>query len=535
MRNGLLITLFVLSACQDQLLTIDPLARGEEASDQGPHDDYAAAARVSGVPVDLLIAISHVETRMQMVDGHVEFDGKAPSIGLMGLKETQLAEAVRLSGLDEEEVRHTRAGNIQATALLLAAWADDEGIGPNDLDAWAPVVARFSDIQHEEAASEYVHYEVFELLSEGLELEDVVLPPREVAPNYRAPTRLKDGRNDAYALWSPSPNYTSTRYGYTPQYVVIHTCEGSYSGCWGWLSNPAAGASAHYVVNDDGSEVRQLVDEDHRAWHVAANYDCNNNDGHECNYSGITMNTLSVGIEHAGYASQASWSPGLLDRSAELTCGITERHNIPRDSYHIFGHGQIQPWNRTDPGPNWPWAEYLDDVQTACGDHGPTGSTGSTGGTTGGTAAPTTGLPGSFVVDSNNGYNTSARTWIDVGSAWSASANVSGYYNTGYWWARTAASSNLASFHVETDADQCYTVEAWWTSAWDRTNATFIAYDASDRELGRTTVHQGSNGARWNHLGDWTFPAGANRVSLSRWGNGDGVVVADALRFTECD
>ena len=26
--------------------------------------------------------------------------------------------------------------------------------------------------------------------------------------------------------------------------IVIHTCEGSYSSCWSWLSNTAAQASA---------------------------------------------------------------------------------------------------------------------------------------------------------------------------------------------------------------------------------------------------------------------------------------------------
>ena len=532
MRNATLWMLLLSTGCQDQLLGVEQLGRDGEVTDVGPHDDYADAARAAGVPMELLIAISHVETRMQMVEGHVEFDGKAPTVGLMGLKEDQLAEAIELSGLSEEQVRTERAANIQAAAALLATWADEAGIDPTNLAAMAPVVARYSGIVHEEAVAEYVHYGVFEVLGEGLQLEGVDLDPIDVAPAFPKPSRVKDARNDGSAIWSPSPNYTNHRYGQTPQYVVIHTCEGSYSGCWGWLSNPAAGASAHYVVNDDGSEVRQLVDEDHRAWHAAAKYDCNLNSGVECHNSGTTMNTLSVGIEHAGYAGQSSWDPGLLDRSAALTCGITERHGIPRDAYHIFGHGQIQPWNRTDPGPNWPWTEYLDKVQGACGDHGT-----STGGTTPtpGTGSPSsTGLAAQFVVDSNNGYNQSGRTWIDVGTAWNASANVSGYYNTGYWWARTAANSNLASFHFESDSTQCYSVEGWWTAAHDRTNATFIAYGDDDREIGRATVFQGSDGGRWNHLGDWTFPAGTNRVSLSRWGNGDGVVIADALRFTEC-
>jgi len=529
MRYGLLF-LVIVTGCQDRLLQVDELAKGEEVTDAGPHEEYAAAARTQGVPMELLVAISHVETRMQMVQGQVEFEGKAPTVGLMGLKEDHLAEALDLVDLSEGAVRSERAANVEAAAALLSSWADEAGIDRDDLGAWAPVVARFSGIEHEEAVAEYVHFGVYELLSEGLQLEGLVIEPVAVEPAFPLPTRVKGQRNDGSAIWTPSPNYTSHRYGYTPEYVVIHTCEGSYSGCWGWLSNSASGVSAHYVVDDDGSEVRQLVDEDHRAWHVGADYDCDLNGGHDCGNSGITMNTLSVGIEHAGYAGQSSWDGGLIDRSAELTCGITERHGIPRDTYHIFGHGQIQPWNRTDPGPNWPWPEYIEKVQEACGDIPSTGgSSGSTSGTTG-----ATGLASQFVVDSNNGYNQSGRTWIEVGSAWNASANVSGYYNTGYWWARTEASSNLASFHFTTDATQCYSVEAWWTAAFDRTSATFLAYDEGGTELGRATVDQERDGSRWNHLGDWTFPAGTNRVSLSRWGSGDGVVIADALRLTEC-
>jgi N-acetyl-anhydromuramyl-L-alanine amidase AmpD len=528
MRQGLIFAVFA-AACSTPLPPGE-LVRDGEPVDPGPHDAYAAAARVSGVAPELLMAISQVETRMQMVVGEAEFEGQDRAVGVMGLKESQLALAAELSDRTIYDLTTERAANIEAAAMLLAAYADEAGVDPSDLSAMAPVVARYSGIDNEEAAAEYVHYEVYSVLAEGLELEGMVMPGQDVAPDFRLPKRIRDPRKDeSSAIWTPSPNYTSTRYGYDPEFVVIHTCEGSYSGCWGWLTNSASGVSAHYVVNDKGTEVRQLVDEDYRAWHVGASYDCDLNSGHDCGLDGITMNTLSVGIEHAGYASQSSWDDGLLDRSAELTCNITQRHGIPRDSLHIFGHGQIQPWSRTDPGPNWPWTDYLQRVQEACGDIPSSG-----GSSSGGSSGGATGLSSQFVIDSNTGLNTS-RTWIDVGSAWNASANVAGYYNTGYWWARTEANSNLASFYFKTDASQCYTVDAWWTAASDRTDGTFIAYDTNGKEVGRSTVFMGSSGSRWNRLGDWTFPAGTNRVSLSRWGNGDGVVIADAIRLTECN
>ena len=39
--------------------------------------------------------------------------------------------------------------------------------------------------------------------------------------------------------WRPSPNF-DTRSGGTPFFVIIHTCEGAYSGCWSWLTNSAS-------------------------------------------------------------------------------------------------------------------------------------------------------------------------------------------------------------------------------------------------------------------------------------------------------
>jgi len=645
MRSFLLPAVVLVVGCTEYLPT-DQLARDTPVDDQGPNEAFEQAARVSGVPSELLMAIAHVESGLQMVRGEEEFPGMPAAHGLMGLRGAQIEEAAALAEVSVDDVMELRHENVLAAAMLLAEYADEEGIDTDDLAAWAPVVARFSGIDNEEAAAEYVHYEVYDVLQSGLQLEGLTLAPVAVVPDYRQPARQRNARlDDATSIWTPSPNHNS-RSGRIPEYVVIHTCEGSYSGCWGWLTNSASNVSAHYVVNDDGTEVRQLVDEDDRAWHASASYDCDNNFDQDCHNDGTSMNTLSVGIEHAGYANQSSWDSGLIQRSAELTCGITERNNIPRDSYHIFGHGQIQPWNRTDPGPNWPWTDYLDRIQTACGDiSGGGGSTGPTpevaideeiaastgaedewaievpagagelrvtlsGGTgdadlfvnegsvvsrslwdcrsnsntneeecvitspvegvysilvhsyrtysgvtltaevdggstgTGSTGTGTgsggswtgwgeTGLPSTFIIDSNNGANQSGDWWIEVSGNWNASANVSGYYNTGYWWARTASVSDTADFFFVTEELSCFQVEAWWSAASDRGMATFIGYDEDDNELSRGLVDQRAQGGQWNHLGYWTFPAGTNRVSLSRWGDGDEVVIADAVRLSD--
>lgn len=504
---------------------------------------FAEAVLAEDVPLEILVGIAYSETGMQMVQGEEEFEGRSPGFGVMGLRGDMIPLAAELAGLSEEEVTTDRDANIMAVAALLSEWAAEEGIDTSDLGAWAPVVARYSGIENPEGLAEYVHHEVFAAINTGVKLEGFEMDATEATADYPTPAIDEQRTGDSSAIWTRSPNQSS-RGSYSPQIVVIHTCEGSYSGCWSWLTNSAAGVSAHYVVNSTGTQVRHLVDEDRKAWHISASYSCSRNDGVLCNRNGVSTNNFSIGIEHAGYGSQSSWNAGLIDRSAALTCGITERHGIPIDEYHIVGHGQLQPWNRTDPGAAWPWASYLSKVETECGG----GSTPPTPPTPAPPTQPTSPTnpapptpaptPGSdptaqqFVIDSNSNANDSAWYDIDVSSSWWPSANVSNYYNTGYWVAPTYSVSDPAEFNFRASGDACYRVDAWWTAGSDRTDdAVFLGWDAAENEVGRATVNQRINGGQWNTLGTWQFSPGWNTVALSRWNNG-GYVIADAVRLT---
>jgi N-acetyl-anhydromuramyl-L-alanine amidase AmpD len=89
-----------------------------------------------------------------------------------------------------------------------------------------------------------------------------------------------------------SPNQSS-RHGQTMTHLVWHATAGSYAGSVAWLCQPAADASAHLVIREDGGEVTQLVHLDAKAWHAVA------------------ANGYSVGVEHA--------SPGAgFDSHAQL-------------------------------------------------------------------------------------------------------------------------------------------------------------------------------------------------------------------------
>ena len=64
---------------------------------------------------------------------------------------------------------------------------------------------------------------------------------------------------------SKSPN-TMSRYGWSPDMIVMHICEGSFAGSVSWLCNPASQASSHYVTGKNG-ELSQLVDLSLATWY----------------------------------------------------------------------------------------------------------------------------------------------------------------------------------------------------------------------------------------------------------------------------
>ena len=105
-----------------------------------------------------------------------------------------------------------------------------------------------------------------------------------------------------------------------------------------------------------------MVDTANRAWH--ATY----------------YNSRSIGIENVGYAGQAStWNYKNLASLEHLVAYLAYTYNIPvvhptdnaydypndtLDEPGIVAHAQVQPWDRTDPGPYFPWTQFITDVQT---------------------------------------------------------------------------------------------------------------------------------------------------------------------------
>ncbi|HNS41688.1 MAG TPA: N-acetylmuramoyl-L-alanine amidase [Taishania sp.] len=159
----------------------------------------------------------------------------------------------------------------------------------------------------------------------------------------------------------PSCNYTSGRSA-TISAVTIHTMQGSYSGSINWFKNCSSNVSAHYCLRSSDGQITQCVLEANTAWHVGIN------------------NSFTIGLEHEGYVSDASWyTIAMYDASALLVKDICTSHSIepkrtaffpwasttnynassiPGSCVKIKGHQHFPSQTHTDPGANWNWDYY---------------------------------------------------------------------------------------------------------------------------------------------------------------------------------
>jgi N-acetyl-anhydromuramyl-L-alanine amidase AmpD len=493
------IALLVLVAAACRGSPTQPCVTARLAADRvspaARHSPYDSVFRAAGtefqVPGTVLEAIGWVETRWQMVQGTEEFPGRAPKFGVMGLGGDALARGAALAGVTLEAARRDPVANIRAAAALLHAYGVEAG------GDWDAAAARFSGIDLPAGRAAYARDVAQAAGPAPLALAAECPPPNPGgAPDY------------AGAVWRATPNYNQRPADSTGalHMVIIHTCESNYASCWSWLVNPASQVSAHYVVDEDGGEISQLVREPDRAWHIAALYDCTLNRRHDCWLDGVQSNDFTVGVEHAGFASQAAFPASQLEASATLVCDITRDRAIPRDWQHIVGHGQLQPADRTDPGANWPWIPYLHRVQALCGE---------------------------VVVDDSAQFNDPAVATAAVPAAWAAADTTPDYYGGGYRWAPTQpAATDAAVFSFLLTGSGPRTLDARWTSGTNRSpQATYAVITPAGDTLGQVPVDQRTGGGTWRTLGTWSFPAGWSRVALLRSGATGSVVVADAVRL----
>ena len=508
--------------------------------------EFVAAAEEFGVPAQILQAVAFAETQWQMVEGQGEFDGQDPAYGVMGLRGEALGIGAALAGVDAAAAKTERLANIRAGAALLRSYADELGIHRGELAAWAAAAARYSGIEDPEIQAYYIHEGVYAALQGGVVIrgedgEPVASLPAmpEITADFAKPPVIPvQGPDYAPAVWRASPNYSSRPAGDIgkPGMVIIHSCEGGYAGCWGWLANSKSGVSAHYVIKEDGTEITQLVREDKKAWHIAAEYKCDLNAKTECWRNGYSSNNFTIGIEHAGYAKQAAWNSKLIDESAKLVCDITKDWKIARDKYHIVAHGTLQPYNRIDPGPNWPWTTYLSKVNSYCGAPPPPEPPPPPPPPPEPEPEPEPPPPppppaGDRLIDNDNTKNDPAVAKFTASAAWTTAASTPGFHGSNYAYAATEAVADGGTFAFYVAKAGAYPIDAWWTAGTNRAAAApFVVFNGQGTKVATVNVDQTKSGGQWVNLGTFNLTVGWNQVVLSRWTTAGKVVIADGVR-----
>ena len=160
---------------------------------------------------------------------------------------------------------------------------------------------------------------------------------------------------------APSPNFDSRPSGVRPEALIIHSISlppGQYGGSeieelfcnkldcsahtyFHALKNLKV--SAHLLIRRNG-EVIQFVSLNERAWHAGESFCL----GRE------NVNDFSIGIELEGCDEDAFEEDQYAALDELIALLIAEYPQIYRS--RIFGHSEIAPKRKTDPGPNFEWS-----------------------------------------------------------------------------------------------------------------------------------------------------------------------------------
>ncbi len=356
---------------------------------------FTAASQVTGVPVDLLKAVSYAESRWEQHPGQVSSDGGWGMFNLVDHTEadsdvhatgkgdgtglhagtSDLDRSAALTGLDVMAIKSDVRANTCAAASLLASY---HGRGA-DLSSWSDAVARTS------GDPTFVS-QVWETLRSGQERttsegQQVVLAAQ---PGLGDPSQ---GLNEAVAVsdpeadcpvdmgceWIPAPYemISASAYGNHSKsarttlgapsidYIVIHNTEIDYPRSVNAVTDPQRVAWNYTVRSADG-HVANHLDASDVGWHAGNWY----------------VNTHSIGIEHEGYAGTAAWfTESMYRSSAQLVGYLAAKYGVPLDRAHIIGHDQVPGTTlgttrsmHWDPGPYWDWDHYFELLGAPIGD-----------------------------------------------------------------------------------------------------------------------------------------------------------------------
>src|SRR5829696_4090317 len=144
--------------------------------------EFKAAAKKTGVPVELLLAMGYVNTLWEMPppDASEYHEGDLHGRGAYGIMQllqnpsrNTLGMAANLTGLSEKKLQNDRAANVWGGGAVLAHIVGKSK--PNDLNGWQQAVAEYGD-------TELYAVEVYETLKAGAALTISTGERLELAP-----------------------------------------------------------------------------------------------------------------------------------------------------------------------------------------------------------------------------------------------------------------------------------------------------------------------------------------------------------------
>jgi len=153
-------------------------------------DAFALAASEFHVPVEILKALSWVESRWSDHDGQPSVEN---GYGVMHLAENahnrSLVEAAELLSVSPEVLKQDCLQNVRGGAAVLQAIQENLGIPPSDDPAqWYQAVAAYCHAADPWVAKSFAD-EVFEVLQKGMHGERVTLQARGAITPCKGPTK----------------------------------------------------------------------------------------------------------------------------------------------------------------------------------------------------------------------------------------------------------------------------------------------------------------------------------------------------------
>jgi hypothetical protein len=158
--------------------------------------------------------------------------------------------------------------------------------------------------------------------------------------------------------WQGGPVYV----GNQPTYIVIHVGQGWMRTWDGWADDAAYdGKSFHFGVGLNG-DIHQYLEEHQGGAHCG---------GSTATLHPVlqphTANVMTIGIEHEGFLDAQSpsgfvvnqWNFYQILASAKLVRWLCGLLSIPKTREFIIGHYEISTDRANDPGPLFPWDEYM--------------------------------------------------------------------------------------------------------------------------------------------------------------------------------